>query len=83
MASNATRGIGVVEDFVTKLKSRMAVLKLKPVELAERAGVGYPYLYRVLKREQAPSMEWAEKVGSEVGLRISTEVVHKSRRKSS
>lgn len=83
MSSNATRGHGIVEDFVTKLKSRMAVLKMKPVDLAEEAGVGFPYLYRVLKRQQAPSMEWAEKVGAKVGLKIVTEVEHKTRRKSS
>lgn len=83
MTVNATTSSRVVEDFVSKLKSRMAALKLKPVDLAEKAGVGYPYLYRVLKREQAPSMEWAEKVGAEVGLRITTEFTDKARRKIS
>lgn len=83
MATAHKPGTSAVEDFVTKLKTRLAVLKMKPTELAEQAGVGYPYLYRVLKREQAPSLEWAEKVGAKVGLRITTEVVHKTRRKIS
>ena len=83
MATVATIGKTAVNDFVTKLKSRMAVLKIKPTELAEIAEVGYPYLYRVLKRQQTPSFDWAEKVGGHVGLRIRIEEVQKTRRKIS
>lgn len=73
--------INAVEEFVTTLRQRMEVLGIKPMELAARAHVGYPYLYRVLKGEQTPSLEWAAKVGAKVGLRIRTEVVRKAKGK--
>lgn len=72
MATVATSGSPAVDEFVTKLKSRMSELGMKPTDLAKKADVGYPYLYRVLKGEQTPSMEWAAKVGNKVGLRICT-----------
>lgn len=73
--------VSAVEEFVTTLRRRMEVLGIKPTELAAKAHVGYPYLYRVLKGQQTPSLEWAAKVGAKVGLRIRTEVVRKSKGK--
>jgi predicted transcriptional regulator len=77
MATATTNNESAVEEFVTKLKARMASLKMKPTELAEKASVGYPYLYRVLKGEQTPSLDWASRVGRCVGLKISTVEVEK------
>lgn len=77
MATVATRIEPAVDEFVSTLKSRMKALGMTPCQLAEKAGVGYPYLYRVLKGEQTPSLEWAAKVGRKVGLRIRTEVAQK------
>lgn len=79
MATVSTpNGRTAVDEFVTKLKSRMQSLGMKPRELAKQAKVGYPYLYRVLKGEQTPSLDWAAKVGHEVGLRIRTQLERKS-----
>ena len=78
MATLTTTNENAVEEFVTKLKKRMEALDMKPRELAAKASVGYPYLYRVLKGEQTPSIDWASRVGSQVGLRIRTELVRKN-----
>ncbi len=72
MATVTSPSERAVEEFVSKLKARMNKLGVKPTELAKKAGVGYPYLYRVLKGEQTPSLEWAAKVGEKVGLEIRT-----------
>lgn len=80
MASSTICSRSAVDEFVTKLRHRMQKLGIKPRELAQKADVGFPYLYRVLKGEQTPSMEWAERVGAHVGLGIrvvSTKVVEK------
>lgn len=72
MATASTYSDSAVEEFVTKLKLRMTELGIKPTDLAKKAKVGYPYLYRVLKGEQTPSLDWASRVGKKVGLKIST-----------
>ena len=72
MSTVSTPGTSAVDEFVTKLRNRMDTLRMTPRELAKRAGVGFPYLYRVIKGEQTPSLDWAAKVGSEVGLQIRT-----------
>lgn len=79
MATVAIRELSAVEEFVTKLRARMNKLGIKPMQLAKEAGVGFPYLYRVLKGEQTPSLDWAAKVGAKVGLRIRTEVDRKAK----
>lgn len=68
MANNNERN--VVEDFVEKLKSQMEKKGFSISELARVAGIGRPYLHRVLSGEQQPSFEWAERVGSIVGIKI-------------
>lgn len=83
MSTIATRPRTAVEEFINKLRGRMTAMGMSPVQLAEKAGVGYPYLYRVLKGEQTPSLDWAAKVGGKVGLRIVTEEVQKARKKVS
>lgn len=80
MASVSTTASPIVEDFVAKLKCRMKALDVKPRDLAAKARVGFPYLYRVLKGEQAPSLEWAAKVGKHVGLEIKVVETRNSRR---
>lgn len=64
-----------MDEFVSKLQNRMDSLGMTPRDLAKKAGIGFPYLYRVLKGEQTPSLQWAAKVGGKVGLRIRTELV--------
>ena len=38
--------------------------------LADEADVGMPYLYRVLKGEQHPTITWMEKVGKALGVSV-------------
>lgn len=63
-----------LDDFISKLRKRMDSRGLSVRDLATEAGVGYPYLYRVLKGEQNPSIDWMEKVGDKVGLKIKISV---------
>lgn len=65
-----SNGTNVVEDFVNKLRSQMEKKGMSIAELARVAGIGRPYLHRVLSGEQQPSFEWAEKVGGIVGIKI-------------
>jgi DNA-binding phage protein len=61
-----------VDEYVRKLKRRMQETGITPTQLARKAKVGRPYLYRVLSGEQTPSFEWAARVGRHVGLKIQT-----------
>lgn len=62
----------VVDEFVKALKRRMDETGTSPTDLAKKAEVGRPYLYRVLSGEQSPSLDWAAKVGRAIGLKIRT-----------
>lgn len=60
----------VMVDFCNKLRKRMEAKGMSPQELAERAGVGCPYLYRVLKGMQTPTVDWMNKAGKPVGISV-------------
>jgi DNA-binding phage protein len=62
----------VVDEFVSALKRRMSETDTNPTDLAKKAKVGRPYLYRVLAGDQSPSLDWAAKVGRAIGLKIRT-----------
>lgn len=68
-----------VKEFVSKLNQRLRDTGMTPRTLAASAGVGFPYLYRVLKGEQVPTLEWASRVARQVGLEIRTVKVRKKR----
>lgn len=72
MASVIYKPEPAVEEFVRKLKRRMHETGTTPTELAKKAKVGRPYLYRVLNEEQSPSLDWAAKVGRAIGLKVTT-----------
>ena len=72
MATVARHAERAVEEFVQKLNRRMKETGKTPTQLAKEAGVGRPYLHRVLAGEQTPSLEWAAKVGRKIGLIIKT-----------
>lgn len=59
-----------MDDFVKALKQRMDETGITHTELARKAKCGRPYLYRVLSRDQLPSLAWATKVCKHIGLRI-------------
>ena len=72
MSTGTYKANGAVREFVSKLKRQMDYLGVTPTELARKAKVGRPYLYRVLSGTQTPSLDWADKVGKQVGLRVRT-----------
>ncbi len=59
-----------MDDFVAKLRKRLDEKGMSLHELAEKAGVGRPYLHRVLKGDQSPTIDWMVKVGRIVGISI-------------
>lgn len=70
MSTSTSTGNSIVAQFVKLLKKRMAETGISKSALARDAGVGRPYLYRVLDGEQEPSMSWAEKVGKVLGITV-------------
>lgn len=67
--------VTVVEAFVEIVIEQMKLQGITRAQLASQAGVGKPYLYRVLNHEQVPSFDWAEKVGNVLGVKINFEKV--------
>lgn len=67
---NQPRGTSALDDFVEKVRARLAEKQMSIYTLADRAGVGRPYLHRVLGGEQTPTIEWMEKVGRVLGISI-------------
>lgn len=65
----------IVEEFIETVVAEMQRQGLTMTELAKRAECGRPYLYRVLNREQSPSLEWAEKVAEALGLAFNLEKI--------
>lgn len=57
-----------MDEFIEIVEREMVSQKITLSELARLAGVGRPYLHRVLCREQIPSVAWAEKVASVLGI---------------
>ena len=60
----------VVKTFVDLVSEALEEQGMSRAELAQRANVGMPYLYRVLNGQQVPSFDWAEKVGRVLGISI-------------
>lgn len=52
------------------IRSEMESQGLSRAELARRAKIGRPYLYRVLEGSQTPTMDWLEKVFEALGVSI-------------
>jgi DNA-binding phage protein len=75
--ANGQRKTALVETFVIAIEVAMQRQGLSPTELSRRADVGRPYLYRVLNREQSPSLEWIEKVSSVLGLKVNLKITEK------
>ena len=57
-------------EIVDRIEREMKRQKISKAELAAAAGVGLPYLYRVFKGQQTPTIAWAEKVCDVLGLEI-------------
>ncbi len=64
-----------MEEFIQRIETEMVQQDITMSELARAAGCGRPYLYRVLNREQSPSLEWAANVARTLGIAISFEKV--------
>ncbi len=63
-----------MSSFVSEVRKRLAHRGMTISELAEEAGVGRPYLHRVLAGEHTPTIEWMEKVGKRLGISIKVTV---------
>ena len=60
----------VVNKFRTAVKKEIHRTEIPMTELAKKANVGRPYLYRVLSGEQDPSLKVAERIARALGLTI-------------
>lgn len=61
-----------VEEFIEQVRTRLLEKGMSISELAREAGVGRPYLHRILSGEQVPSLTNAEAVAKVLGLKITT-----------
>lgn len=59
-----------MSDFVATVRKKLADKDMSLYALADEAGVGRPYLHRVLAGKQVPTIEWMEKVGRVLGIKI-------------
>lgn len=69
MATFKTRET-LVDQFITELRKAMDASGISASELARRAGVGRPYLHRVLSGDQNPSLDWVERVAKVLGMTV-------------
>ena len=69
-ATHQPSKVSALDDFVAKVRERLAKKGMSLYTLAHEAGVGRPYLHRVLAGEQTPTIEWMEKVGKVLGITI-------------
>lgn len=74
IVDHATTGSPALDDFVTAIETRRKKAGWTVAKLAEEADVGMPYLYRVLKGEQHPTITWMERVGKALGLTVKVSV---------
>lgn len=57
-------------EFRDLLTKRMEERQISISQLSRDAQVGRQYLHRVLSGEQIPTVDWMEKVGKQVGIRV-------------
>lgn len=67
-----TTELSAVDEFISKVRAKLASNKWTITRLAAEAGVGRPYLHRVLSGEQEPTLRHAEKIGKPLGLSLKT-----------
>lgn len=60
----------LMAEFRELLKKRMQERELSISQLCRDAKVGRQYMHRVLTGEQIPTVDWMEKVGKKVGIRV-------------
>ena len=69
-ASVAPTESPALNDFIAAIEKRRQSRGWTVAKLADEADVGMPYLYRVLKGEQHPTITWMEKVGKALGVSV-------------
>jgi DNA-binding phage protein len=67
---NQPRENSALSDFVVKVREKLAEKNMSIYQLAAKAEVGRPYLHRVLAGEQVPTIDWMERVGKILGIKI-------------
>ncbi len=70
MSTATENGVGLVGQFTDIVRDQMASQEITVRELAQKAGMGYPYLYRVLKGEQSPTIATVERITDALGLSL-------------
>lgn len=68
----SSSGMTAVEEFITKVRNAIVHKGWTIKQLAQEAGVGRPYLHRILSGEQEPSMKKAAQIGKPLGLTVRT-----------
>lgn len=82
MATGQSRpGLAAVEEFITKVRNALDRKGWTIKELAKQAGVGRPYLHRILSGDQEPSLKKAEQIGAPLGLTLRTVATRKKSKK--
>ena len=64
-----------VEEFIRQVRQKLEERELSISELARLTGFTRPYLSRMLSGHQVPSMDVADKIATELGLKVTTESV--------
>lgn len=59
-----------MDQFVQIVRDTIDKRGLTVRQVADDAGIGYPYLYRVLKGEHSPTMDRAQKIADALGLSV-------------
>lgn len=72
--SRQTISDSLAEQIVAAIERAMQRQGVSPSDLARRAQVGRPYLYRVLAREQTPGLDWIERVAAALELTVTVKV---------
>ena len=63
-----------MQELIELIEARMQEDDMTCQELANEAGVGCAYLYRVLSGEQTPTLRWIEKVAETLGIEITFKI---------
>lgn len=70
VSKSQSSDLTLMAEFRDLLTKRMEERGISISELSRTVPVGRQYLHRVLSGEQIPTVDWMEKVGKTVGIRV-------------
>lgn len=59
-----------MDQFLAIVRQQLIERNMTVRELAEKANMGYPYVYRLLKGEHSPTMDRAQKLADALGISL-------------